>query len=199
MRTQAGSTTPSARAGVSIASRSALHRASAAAYVGAASAVAFTVVTLVATITPDGQHFEHAGDYWYTGIGMLPAMAAPLVLVQALHSLQGGSRRAPGANRRVAHDHWTGGVHGNGRLRPRHLAGDVTRADLRPRDARDLHRTHVLRRGVVASRPATALAARPVGRRMDHRRTVRPRCHAAAAGRRLRADRHPCFSTCRPG
>jgi hypothetical protein len=60
-----------------------------AAYAGAAAAVAFAVVTEVATVTPDGRPFIHAGDYWYTGIGMLPAMAAPLVMVLALHSLQG--------------------------------------------------------------------------------------------------------------
>jgi hypothetical protein len=68
----------------------ALRRAEAAAYIGAISAIAFTIVTLVGTITPDGKHFQHAADYWYTGIGMLPAMAAPLVLVPALHTLQRG-------------------------------------------------------------------------------------------------------------
>jgi len=42
------------------------------------------------TLTLDGQPFQNTGDYWYTGIGMIPAMAAPLVLVRALHSVQHG-------------------------------------------------------------------------------------------------------------
>lgn len=62
--------------------------AQAAALVGALSAVAFTIVTLTSTITPDGRDFQRAGDYWYTGIGMIPAMASALVLVQALHAMQ---------------------------------------------------------------------------------------------------------------
>ena len=64
--------------------------AQAAAYVGAIAAVAFTAVTLVASVTPDGHPFTHAGDYWYCRLVPFPAMAAPLVLVLALHSLQSG-------------------------------------------------------------------------------------------------------------
>lgn len=59
-----------------------------ASYAGAVSAVAFAIVTVRSSITEDGHAFRHAADYWYTGIGMIPAMLAPLVLVQALHRLQ---------------------------------------------------------------------------------------------------------------
>ncbi|MGI8421271.1 MAG: hypothetical protein ACR2MU_03270 [Gaiellaceae bacterium] len=75
-----------------------IRRAQVAAWLGAATAVAFTVVTLLATITEDGHPFRHAADYWYTGLGMLPAMGSALVLVLAIHSLQ---RRRDGRLGRV--------------------------------------------------------------------------------------------------
>lgn len=73
--------------------RVSLWRALVAAWLGAATAVAFTAVTLLATITNDGHPghpFRHAADYWYTALGMLPAMGSALVLVLAIHSLQRG-------------------------------------------------------------------------------------------------------------
>lgn len=75
-----------------------IRRAQVAAWLGAATVVAFTAVTLLATITEDGHPFRHAADYWYTGLGMLPAMGSALVLVLAIHSLQ---RRRDGRLGRV--------------------------------------------------------------------------------------------------
>lgn len=68
--------------------------ARAAALGGAASAIAFQA--LVPLVTPTQEPFRHAVDYWYTAIGMLPMMAAPLVLVVALHRLQHGHDGRPG-------------------------------------------------------------------------------------------------------
>lgn len=90
MSTRAGTSTPTAADATLTRPGRARTVVEAAAHVGAITAVAFSAVTLVASVTPDGRPFTHAGDYWYTGIGMLPAMAAPLVLVLALHSYQSG-------------------------------------------------------------------------------------------------------------
>jgi hypothetical protein len=58
--------------------------------VGALSALAFTAVSLFTTTTPDGHRFHHAADYWYHGLGMIPFMIAPAVLIVALHLLNRG-------------------------------------------------------------------------------------------------------------
>lgn len=67
----------------------AFRRAQAALYVGAVTTVPFTAIWIFAELTPDGDKFRHAADYWYTGLG-IPYMAAPLVLLPALRSLQQG-------------------------------------------------------------------------------------------------------------
>jgi hypothetical protein len=68
----------------------ALLAAEAALWTGAATALAFTLVWFLAALTPgEGEAFRHAGDYWYTGLG-LPMVAVPLVLLPALRVVQGG-------------------------------------------------------------------------------------------------------------
>ncbi len=89
MNTVLADTTVTATTPVRRANPRAVLLAQGAAWLGALSAVTFTAVTF-AKRTPDEHAFRHAADYWYTGIGMLPAMAAALLLVLALHILQNG-------------------------------------------------------------------------------------------------------------
>jgi hypothetical protein len=54
--------------------------------VGIASGIPFAAVLLTSKLTPDGQHFRHAADYWITGLG-IPYLAAPILLLIALRAL----------------------------------------------------------------------------------------------------------------
>lgn len=68
----------------------ALRVADAALWTGVATSVVFTLIWFLAELTPgDGAGFRHAGDYWFTGLG-LPMVAVPLVLLPALRAVQGG-------------------------------------------------------------------------------------------------------------
>jgi hypothetical protein len=67
----------------------ALRRAEIALAIGIAAGIPFALIGLAATLTPNDHHFRHAADYWYTGLG-IPYLAAPLVLLPAIRSLQGG-------------------------------------------------------------------------------------------------------------
>jgi hypothetical protein len=75
-------TTPWARKG-------ALRRAQASLTVAIASGIPFAAIGLFATLTPNDHHFRHTADYWYTGLG-IPYLAAPIVLVAAVHALHDG-------------------------------------------------------------------------------------------------------------
>jgi len=57
----------------------ALRRAETAHAIGIAAGIPFAVIGLVATLTPNDNHFCHAADYWYTGLG-IPYLAAPDVI-----------------------------------------------------------------------------------------------------------------------
>lgn len=69
--------------------RPALYRAEIALLVGVAAGIPFALIGLLATLTPNDHHFRHTADYWYTGLG-IPYLAAPIVLLAALRSLQAG-------------------------------------------------------------------------------------------------------------
>ncbi|MGH8891103.1 MAG: hypothetical protein ACRDV3_15250 [Acidothermaceae bacterium] len=57
--------------------------------IGAAWGVALTIVSVGFTTTDDGHPFQHAADYWLTGLG-LPLMLSSLVVVHAIHGRAAG-------------------------------------------------------------------------------------------------------------
>jgi hypothetical protein len=57
--------------------------------VATANSIALAVLGLAATLTPDGHHFRHAADYWYTGVGIV-GLPALLVFLTALRALEAG-------------------------------------------------------------------------------------------------------------
>jgi hypothetical protein len=67
----------------------AMRHAQAALTVAIASGIPFAAIGLFATLTPNDHHFRHTADYWYTGLG-IPYLAAPIVLVAAVHALHDG-------------------------------------------------------------------------------------------------------------
>jgi hypothetical protein len=57
--------------------------------VGVLWGAALTYVELATTTTEDGQPFQHAADYWLTGLG-IPLCLSGLVVVQAVRALAAG-------------------------------------------------------------------------------------------------------------
>ena len=62
--------------------------------VGTASSIAFALITMLTTqtdVTARDLNFHHAGDYWYTGIG-IPTGISTIVLLFAMRALQPTAR-----------------------------------------------------------------------------------------------------------
>ena len=58
--------------------------------VGGLWGIAFAIVNLATTLTPDDKPFRHAADYWSVGLG-LPLVISALTLVMCVHSMNDGS------------------------------------------------------------------------------------------------------------
>jgi hypothetical protein len=72
--------------------RRTLIRAELALVVSVAAWIPFAAISLAATLTPDGHHFRHPADYWYTGLGLahLPALIVLLAAFRSLHEGRDG-------------------------------------------------------------------------------------------------------------
>jgi len=57
--------------------------------IGVLWGIALTYVELATTTTQDGHSFQHAADYWLTGLG-IPLCLSGLVIVHAVHTLAAG-------------------------------------------------------------------------------------------------------------
>jgi hypothetical protein len=69
--------------------RSTVLRAQVALVLATAGWVVLAILGLTATLTPDGHHFEHTADYWYTGVGIV-GLPALIVFLCSFRHLQAG-------------------------------------------------------------------------------------------------------------